>query len=358
MIGAKVIHKVYGEGTVTGRSDGYIKVRFAAGEKEFPFLRAFDGFLTTEDPAILEELEKLRKAAREEQARREEEVRKAEEARRAELARQEELSRIAAEQRRSATNAERTTRSRRPEGSNLAFKCNYNNGGRNEERIGFFGVCTDDVIWHNIEVEKRVWCTQPECPCMQYYQGRITRKELDERYDIGNSVCIESDQLRSWRTSAGMHHNGPRKGLAMKLLHAGKDCLAVLTTRFPGEKERDRVIFAVFLTDDFYEGDDREDGFVTARPVYRLSLNLAESRNMLFWKYFSNANDPERPAWSSGLHRYISDTESAQILRDIATIKKGTKDETLAANFLEHYCQMHGMDPESISAPAGALTKK
>ncbi len=359
MTEAKVVHKAFGEGNVISCADGYIRIRFAAGEKMFPFLRAFDdGFLSTEVPEILAKLDQLRKAAREEQARLEEAARKAEEERQAELARQEELSRIAAERIRAESASERATRNHRPQGTNLAFKCNYNNGGRNEKRIGFFGVCSDDVIWHNIEVEKRVWCTQPECPCMRYYQGLITRKELDEKFDIGNSVCIESDQLRSWRTSAGMHHNGPRKGLAMKLLHAGKDCLAVLTTRFPGEKEQDRVIFAVFLVDDFYEGNDREDGFVTAKPVYRISLNLGESRGMLFWRYFANANDPARPAWSSGLHRYITDTESVQILRDIARIKKDTMDKALAGDFLKHYCQLHGMDPESVPEPSGALSRR
>ena len=42
MVGAKVVHKAFGEGTVIGYADGYIRIRFAIGEKEFPFLRAFD----------------------------------------------------------------------------------------------------------------------------------------------------------------------------------------------------------------------------------------------------------------------------------------------------------------------------
>lgn len=191
---------------------------------------------------------------------------------------------------------------------------------------------------------------------MQYYRGEITREQLDERFNE-MLVCIESDQLRNWKTLAGRHHNGPRKGMAMRLLYAKKNSLAVLTTRFPQEKEKDRVIYAVFLVEDYYEGNDREDGIVEAEPKYRLSLNLEECKQMPFWKYFANEKQPEKPAWSTGLFRYISDNESAQILKDIAKIKKGTKDEALAAEFLTEYCSLHDIDAGYISTSSGALTR-
>ena len=78
-------------------------------------------------------------------------------------------------------------------------------------------------------------------------------------------------------------------------------------------------------------------------------------RKMLFWNYFRNANDAARPAWSSGLFRYLSDNEAVQILRDAAGVKSGTKDAAPAGEFLEHYCDIHAIDPETVPEPSGAL---
>ena len=38
--------------------------------------------------------------------------------------------------------------------------------------------------------------------------------------------------------------------------------LAILTTRLPGFPEKDRIIFALFIVDDFYEGDENTTGYV------------------------------------------------------------------------------------------------
>lgn len=57
---------------------------------------------------------------------------------------------------------------------------------------------------------------------------------------------------------------------------------------------------------------------------------------MLFWNYHSNSNNAGVAAWNSGLHRYFDDLEGAQIIRDIAKVKKGTLDEEL------YFAQMYG----------------
>lgn len=353
--GMKVIHKAFGEGTVKTLSDGYITVQFATGEKMFTYPKAFDGFLSTDDPALLSDLEEWKRIEVKKKARREEEARLAELRRQEEKARREELARAAAEARMKSAPAERTRAEKTERRKNVAFKCNYNNGGRNAKRIGFCGVYSDEIIWNNIEVEKRTWCNQPQCKCQQYYQGKLTRQMLEDAYKAREAVCSESNILVDWRMFAGWHHNGPRKNLPMKLLFAEKNRLAVLTTRFPGEEEKNRLIFAVYLIDDAYQGDDKIDGFVAAGAEYRLCFSLEESRKLLFWNYFRNANDAARPAWSSGLHRYLSDTEAVQILRDAAEVKRGTADEKPAADFLKHYCEVHRIDAESVPEPKGAL---
>ncbi len=61
LIGAKVVHKIFGEGTVKTLSEGYITVLFAIGENPFSHPKAFDGFLATEDPGLLANLEDKKK---------------------------------------------------------------------------------------------------------------------------------------------------------------------------------------------------------------------------------------------------------------------------------------------------------
>ena len=49
-------------------------------------------------------------------------------------------------------------------------------------------------------------------------------------------------------------------------------------------------IFGVFLVDEAYEGDNREEGYVTTTSKYKISLSLDEAKQMLFWNYYHNEN--------------------------------------------------------------------
>ena len=98
--------------------------------------------------------------------------------------------------------------------------------------------------------------------------------------------------------------------------------LCVLTTRNPNSEEENRYIFAVFLVDETYEGDNQEEGYVTTNSPYKIMLGPKEAGSMLFGSYHANDNKAETAARSSGLHRYFDDTEAVQILRDIVEIKK------------------------------------
>ena len=354
LTGKSVLHKAFGEGKVLSHehledAEDTLRIVFSGTTKEFKYPSAFEKFLIAADAltgaAIAENLQTLHDRKQQEKD--------------AQVQRWEAMTRPVIrvpekKEREIRPTADKIRIRKIGTRGNVAIKSNYNDGGKNNERIGFAGVCSDGMIWNNIEVEKRIWCTQPECMCMQYYQGQVPKKAVEDLF-VERGCCIESRMLVDWKASAGTHHNGPRKGMPMKLLNAGKDSLAVLTTRFPGERESDRVIFAVFLIGEDYEGDNQEDGYVAAGPENRLSLNEEECRKVLFWNYFANESDSSRPAWASGLHRYLSDEESAQILRDIAEVKKETKDAAMAKNLLEHYCELHKINPEEIPEPKGAL---
>lgn len=53
----KVVHKTFGEGTVTEHIGNYITVKFATAEKKFVYPDAFDRFLSLENGGINAEIE-------------------------------------------------------------------------------------------------------------------------------------------------------------------------------------------------------------------------------------------------------------------------------------------------------------
>lgn len=107
-----------------------------------------------------------------------------------------------------------------------------------------------------------------------------------------------------------------------------------------------------------YDGDDREEGFVSTQSKFKLSLSEHEAEKMLFWRYHANGNQPEKEAWSSGLHRYLTDIQAVQILRDIAELKKNTKDAELASEFLDTFSRMVSIDAAEVGEPDGVLANK
>jgi hypothetical protein len=337
--GQIVDHKVFGIGTVINADQNSIVVSFSVGEKAFQFPDAIGSYLKAEDKEFSSYAEMLRQEKEEQEA--EAKIKKAEEEsnRRAVLERE--------------YSAKHTTKVR----ANIAFKCNFCDGGKSGKQVGFEGVCSDAVINNNIAVEHRTWCNSEDCACLDYFNGEISREELDQKCEDCGFVCYESQMLRDWKALAGIVQKGDRKGEPMKLHQVQRNSLCVLTTRNPGSCENDRYIFGVFLVDDTYEGDGIDEGYVSTSSKYKLKLSPKEAQKLLFWNYHSNSNNPEVPAWNSGLHRYFQDDVAAQILRDIVGIKKETDDYLLAEEFLEHFCEINRVIISDLDAPDGALKR-
>lgn len=242
----------------------------------------------------------------------------------------------------------------RDEDCNLAIKCTFCDGGSNNIDIGFHGVCSDLMILDNIEKKHHVWCSQPDCPCNEYLRGQITREELDEQCTGDGFVCYESQMLRDWTVMGGTHHTGDRAGETIPFKKTRPNTLCVMTTRNPQDTEADRYIFGVYLINSADPGDEWTWGSAEAHPKYRLALTRQETRHLPFWKYYANSENPGNPKWATGLHRYQSDVQCAQILRDIAELKRGTRDEALAREFFDHYCSLTDIDPAALPSPKGA----
>lgn len=333
LIGKTVIHKSWGYGTVSAQNDGIITVKFNIGEKRFQYPEGFRVFLAFKDSKLNDEIQ----------------------AQLTSMDTEKEATNKKAPVSKPNINLFKKHKRIRSEKPNIAFKCNYCDGGASNKCVGFNGVCSDKIIKNNIEVEHRTWCCSKNSGCLSYLEGKITRRDLDALMNDNGYVCYESQMLREWKAMAGIVQNGERLGQPMHLNHVQENSLCILTTRDPDKEENERYIFAVFLVDSSYNGDDTDEGFVTTRSEYKLKLSPKEAHQMLFWKYHANNKQPDVSAWSSGLHRYLTDVEAAQVLFDITKLKRGTSDEELASRFYKEFCEATNVDTESLSLPCGAL---
>jgi hypothetical protein len=333
IVNCEVIHKAFGKGTIIEQGNAILTVRFSCGEKRFQYPEAFRTFLQLSkdalNMAIQEEISQLDRVKRDA------------------ITTQSSMPQVITKHK-----AAKRARDERP---NIAFKCNYCDGGASDKSVGFNGVCSDAVIYNNIVVERRTWCCSEDCSCPRYLNGEITREELEEMCKDDGFICYESQMLRDWKAMAGIVQNGDRKGQPMHLNQVQPNSLCILTTRAPYSTEDDRYIFAAFLVDDTYGGDDLDEGFVTTRSEFRLQLSSEEAHKMLFWNYHANGKQPETAAWNSGLHRYMADEQAAQILRDIVSLKQNTPDAEFARRFFETFCALTKIDTNTLRMPQGAL---
>lgn len=336
IVGCKVIHKTLGSTTVVKQTEEYIYVFFDEKERKFQYPDAFEDFLTLEDEVLQGKVtEEIHRRRQEKKAQME--------------------AKISLAKPSTTSQKRERTREKRP---NIAFKCNYCDGGKSTFSIGFNGVCSDSVIRYNIHTEHRTWCSSKDSPCSEYLCGKRTRAQLDARVKNGGFVCYESQMLRDWKAMAGIVQHGERKGHPMRLRHVQPNSLCILTTREPGATEAERLIFAVFLIGETYGGDDYDEGFVSAQSKFKLALSPNEARKMRFWRYHVNENRPEKESWSYGLHRYLTDNQAVQILRDIVELKKETRDEKLSLEFLAMFCKNVGINAEGAGVPNGVLERK
>lgn len=334
IIGKEVSHKTFGAGIIVAKENGIISVQFSNSVKKFSYPAAFKLFLITPDIEfqlqVQHDLEETQQKAEKQRS----------------------IPSTTSGASKPLKSKRETTKTER---SNIAFKCNYCDGGATQQRVGFNGVCSDPVIRYNIEKAHHVWCSEKDCPCRQYLDGIITRKELTSQMTNSGFVCYESAMIRDWRASAGVIQTGVNKGKPMRLLKVQRNSLAILTTRNINDKDDKRFIFAVFLVDENFEGDVRESGYVTTNSKWKIELTPKEAHKMLFWNYYVCENAPEVVKFGSGLHRYISDNQAVQILRDIVKVKEKQNEKEFAQEFLYHYCTVNGIDIDEVPSPNGAL---
>lgn len=240
---------------------------------------------------------------------------------------------------------------------NIAIKCSFCDGGQDADKIGYGGICSDDVIKNNIETEKRPVCKNENSFCRQYHDGVIDRRSLDEILENNGFICYESRMLKDFKAFAGYSQSGANKSKPIAMNKLDKNSLCILTTCYPKTVEEMRCIFAAYLVDDSYSDADRKAGHISTNSKYRFSFSHEESQRLLFWNYYANNTKPDLAKWCMGEYRYFDNIIAAQILKDIEEVKKGTNDEKLASEFFGHFCDIKGIDKSLIPVLNGALRR-
>ena len=219
----------------------------------------------------------------------------------------------------------------------IAFKMNYCDGGSDKDHVGFYGICSNAIIKYNIATAKHAWCSDDDCACKKFFDGKISPEELDRQWEEesgGSYPCYESALLRDWVMDAGSDKDGKPRPIR----EGEENHLCVLTTKYPNMHEESRFVFAMFIMRKIFPGDDEESGFVSAADgKFVLEFRPREAAQIKFWDYYQNPNAPQRIQWGSGLIRYFDDAAAVKFLERAVEVKRGTPEEGFAKEFLKQY---------------------
>lgn len=338
LVGKQVMHMKFGTGSIVEQQPDKVIVQFNGMDvqRAFQYPQGFETFLKLQDKTLKSEMLDAveQKKVEIEQEKVERDKQRMEQYG---ISREEKVSR----------------KKRDVHKSNIVIKCNYCNGKKDEGSIGYHGVCSKAMIQYNIEKRRYAWCSSTAAPCRQYYEGNLTREELEAK----EFCCYEAKTLQDWRAYAGVVQTGVKKGQPMVFKDVSSHMLAILTTRLQNEKEEQRSIFAVFMVKGRSGNNEETAQYIDADPHYRIELSVEEAKQVKFWDFYFNENKPETVRMGSSLHKYMTDAQAAQVLKCIVEVKTDPVEKEYAQHFLEHYCAVKQMAVDEIQAPEGALKR-
>jgi hypothetical protein len=170
------------------------------------------------------------------------------------------------------------------------------------------------------------------------------------------NFCNEGDSV-DCISYAKQNLSGVKAGQQMEPEEITPETLAVLTTRTKGVKEEGRVIFALFMVKEQPDGTPAVEGYIQANEDYKIALTFEEAKQIRFWEFYYNEKKPDSIRMGSGLHRYLSDMQCAQVLREIVEMKEDEAEKEYAENFLNYFCSVRKIDVNAILKPEGGLVR-
>ncbi|NCB06087.1 MAG: hypothetical protein EOM69_11300 [Clostridia bacterium] len=347
LVGQNVRHKAHGQGRITALDGEHIAVLFADKERVFQFPKAFERFLTVEEPDAAQEV-----AALLEQEKQKQREQVHEELDRMLQQSREEKNRVAPRHETSAAQAS-SSKPRADARASVALHVCYCDGGKSAQQVGFDGACSESVIDFHIQTEQNPMCAASDCACKQFWQGKLSRAKLECLCHNDGGICASSGLLRDWKVPTG-----PSSGGAELLEGIEEGSLCILTTRDPGSCEAERYVFAVFLADRSYREETWREGYLSTRLPYKIKLSPMEAHSLPLWYYHRNPSRSDMPYWGTVTHRMVDAEAAALLLRDITLVKAGTADEELSREMFQVFCRINHLTLAPDAVPRGALAPK
>ncbi len=176
------------------------------------------------------------------------------------------------------------------------------------------GVCSHNVAQYNFE--HRTWCgiqKDHKINC----QSKVY--ENPENINENHYPCFDSIALKHLKYFSGYDHGPKKEGNYRRCLEAKVGKLALFTSREPGEPESERFIFAIGIIESILPPNTDDFTCEEFKCDKGSALIFNKNNYPKFWKYYRNANNPDRLAWNTGLFRYVTDNVILNLLTDIST---------------------------------------
>lgn len=170
--------------------------------------------------------------------------------------------------------------------------------------------------------------------------------------------CDEEEKqsvFKDWTLFSGAMKSGQNKGKPNKAVRLHQNSAVIITARAPKTAEQDRRILGLYMVKEGFYGKLGDDGFIPAHSEFRIQLSEQESAQLYFWNYYMNDKTPNKMAWSTGKYRYFLNEWTAQILRDIYSLKTNPQEKAEVKLFLQHFCKVNQISINNISPRSGVL---
>ena len=343
LVDKKVNHKVFGEGIIKSCDEKYLHILFGAEEKIFSYPSVFEKFITIEDEEankkIKADIDTLHeKAAQILEAKKKKEIQYVSQPIESQKTSIKLPEAIKTTQDNPVENTETKGISKpaksRAKGSikNLAIKLNYCDGGQFDDNMGYCGVCSHSQMDYNVNKQRNSKiCNSPECVCKKFLFGEITEEDFKKIVDSNIFICNERDLLKNWRVKID----------SSKLAGILQDSLVFMTTKFKSTEEKDRFVFAVFMTAGTLKDGDSD--FIVADEKYRIELKKSEAVKIKFWNHHTPTGKTKNN-WGTTSFKTLTPEDSISILKEIVDIKIGTDEENIARDLYEHFAEVNDID--------------
>lgn len=234
---------------------------------------------------------------------------------------------------------------------NIAYKATYCDGNGN----WFTSPCSENCREHNCLRSSRAEFCKTNSLCKKVMDGLASENDILNAWKT-NFLCYESKLFVDYTIYAGRHNDN--RPINWKL---DNDRLVILTTVFPGDDERERVIFGAMLINRSIKKDGDKESCATSYPECRIALTPEEAKTMKYWDYApGEGGNKNLIQWNEKLWRYQTDATCATVLKDLVEVidKRNNKQESLYAhNFLTKFLELIHMNENDVPEKSGAATK-